>query len=278
MLWGDPGAAAAYSRMFQFCGSTGADLMEPLTCRGRRGTGAPGGRTGYADAHLEPRWDWEKYTYWYRVWGRLMYNPETGPEVCQRQFGRGAGARALASGLARASRILPIVTTAHLPSAACDAYWPEIYWNQPMVGEPQYNPYTDSPSPKTFQNVSPLDPQLFSRMSDFAEELLQGQRSGKYSPIEVAQWLEDFADAAEKDLLQAGKPRSVEFRRLAIDVNMQARLGKAVAGHRVHLVSAIGAGARGIAFHRVLSPDHRPEEGSFPSKALIGPIVPCAVH
>jgi hypothetical protein len=107
-----------------------------------------------------------------------------------------------------------------MPSAACDAYWPEIYWNQPMVAEPSYNPYTDSPAPKTFQNASPLDPQLFSRMSDF------GERSGKYSPIEVAQWLEDRADAAEKALLQAGKPDSVEFRRLAIDVTMQVALGR----------------------------------------------------
>lgn len=226
LLWGDPGAAAAYSRMFQFCGSTGADLMEPLTCRGRRGTGVPGSRTGYADARLEPRWDWEKYTYWYRVWGRLMYNPDTDPEVWKRQFGGGPRARALETALARASRILPIVTTAHLPSAACDAYWPEIYWNQPLAGEARVNPYTDTPSPKTFQHVSPLDPQLFSGMSEFAQELLQGERSGKYSPIEVAQWLEDFADAAAKALLEAGKQESPEWVRLAIDAEMQAGLGR----------------------------------------------------
>ncbi len=212
--------------MFQFCGSTGADLMEPLTCRGRRGTGAPGSRIGYADAHLEPRRDWEKYTYWYRVWGRLMYNPETDAEVWHREFGGGSAARVWASALAHASRILPVVTTAHLPSAACDAYWPEIYWNQAVVGEPQYNPYNDTPSPKTFQNVSPLDPQLFSRMSDFAKELLDGERGGKYSPVEVAVWLEDFADGAENDLLRAGKPTQVAFRRLAIDVQMQAGLGR----------------------------------------------------
>jgi hypothetical protein len=226
LLWGDPVFASAYSRMFQFCGSTGADLMEPLTCRGRRGSGVPGRRSGYTDAQLEPRWDWEKYTYWYRVWGRMMYNPATDPRVCQRQFGFDAGALAATSALARASRILPIVTTAHLPSAACDAYWPEIYWNQPMTGEPEYNPYSDSPAPKTFQNASPLDPQLFSRMSDFADQLLTTERTGRYSPVEVAQWLEDIAQAAEKDLSQAGKPASVELRRVAIDVNMQIGLGR----------------------------------------------------
>jgi hypothetical protein len=118
------------------------------------------------------------------------------------------------------------VTTAHLPSAACDAYWPEIYWNQPLAGEAPVNPYTDTPSPKTFQHVSPLDPQLLSRMSEFAEELIKGERSGKYSPIEVAQWLEDFADAAGKALLEAGKQELPEAVRLAIDVEMQAGLGR----------------------------------------------------
>jgi hypothetical protein len=223
LLWGDPAWAAAYSRRFVFCGSTGADLMEPLTCRGRRGTGT-GRRTGYADAGLEPRWDWEKYAYWYRVWGRLMYNPDTDPEVCSRYF-RGVSP-AWASGLARASRILPIVTTAHLPSAACDAYWPEIYWNQPVTVEPSYNPYGDTAQPKVFQNASPLDPQLFSRMSEFAGELLQGERGGKYSPLEVAQWIEDLADGATRDLARAGAPNSADLRRLEIDVSMQAGLGR----------------------------------------------------
>ncbi|MEO8595162.1 MAG: hypothetical protein ABI759_17715 [Candidatus Solibacter sp.] len=224
LMWGDPGSAAAYSRMFQFCGSTGADLMEPLTCRGRRGTGA-GKRSGYAEASLEPKWDWEKYTYWYRVWGRMLYNPDTGVEVSNREFGA-AAKPAWASALARASRILPIVTTAYLPSAACDAYWPEIYWNQPMASVPSYNPYGDTKAPKTFPNASPLDPQLFSQMNEFADELLKGDRSGKYSPIEVAQWIEDLADGAAKDLRQAGTPASVDQRRLAIDVAMQADLGR----------------------------------------------------
>jgi hypothetical protein len=226
LLWGDPASAAAYSRAFQFCGSAGVDLMEPLTCRGRRGTAAPGTRTGYIDTRLEPRWDWEKYDYWYRICGRLLYNPDAAPEVWRRHFGPGPQARALETALANASRILPIVTTAYLPSAACDAYWPEIYWNQPLAAEPPVNPYTDTPVPKTFQHVSPLDPQLFSRIGDFAEALLGGERGAKVSPIEVAQWLEDFAEAAEKALGGAGKTESVDAARLAIDAEMQAGLGR----------------------------------------------------
>jgi hypothetical protein len=234
LLWGDPVTAAAYSRAFGFCGSDGVEIMEPLSFKGRRGSGIAGGRCGYADASLKPRWDWQKYLYSYRVWGRYLYNPDTDPEACRRYlrtlFKSGtqfkAGAPAVEAALANASRILPIVTTAHLPSAANNTYWPEIYTNQPMVDAKKDNPYGDTPSPKTFQNSSPLDPQLFSRMSDFADELLKGERGGKYSPVEVAQWLEDLSAAAMNNLAQTAGLRGPEYSRLAIDVDVQIGLGR----------------------------------------------------
>src|SRR5581483_6810028 len=61
---------------------------------------------------------------------------------------------------------------------------------------------------------------------DFAEEMLKGPRTGKYSPIEVAQWLEDYAAAAERDLKKAGAPDSADARRVAIDGQIQAALGR----------------------------------------------------
>ncbi|HXJ42705.1 MAG TPA: hypothetical protein VNH18_25715 [Bryobacteraceae bacterium] len=232
LLWGDPAAAAAYSKAFNFCGSEGVDLFEPLGFKGRRGSGIAGDRCGYADASLEPRLDWEKYVYGHRVWGRLLYNPDTDPDVWRRelrgQFKRGA--EPLEAALANASRILPIVTTAHGASAANNTYWPELYFNQSMVEPARNSPYTDTPAPRVFGNVSPFDPQLFSRINDFADELLTEERSGKYSPVEVAQWLEDFSDAATRNLTQAeskteGKDRP-EYRRLAIDIAIQAGLGR----------------------------------------------------
>ena len=53
--------------------------------------------------------------------------------------------------------------------------------------------------------MTPLDPQLFSRINDYADSLLDGNRNGKYSPIEVAQWLEDYATAAGEALARAEK-------------------------------------------------------------------------
>ena len=230
LLWGDPVTNAAHSRAFTFCGCNGVELYEPLTFKGRRGSGVPGGRCSYADASLNPAHDWQKYLYTYRTWGRLLYNPETQPDVWRRQLHQqfSTNAPAVESALGAATRIVPLITTAHLPSAANDTYGPEFYTNQSIVDATKYSPYGDTPAPKVFGNVSPLDPQMFSGMNDFAAELLKSERSGKYSPIEVAQWLEDLADAAEAKLAQTQKnsKSSPEIRRLIADIKIEIGLGR----------------------------------------------------
>ena len=232
LLSGDPLTNAAHSRAFGFCGCVGVEIMEPLTFKGRRGSGIAGDRCSYADASLKPRWDWEKYLYTLRVWGRLMYNPETrrtfGNEHCANNSAKEPGPVELA--VANASRILPVITTAQGASAANNSYWPEMYFNQSLVDPGRGNPYGDSPSPKVFGNVSPFDPQLFLRINDFAAELLKGERSGKYTPIEVAQWIEEYAEVALKNLAQAERQSAnrdtPEYRRMAVDVKIQIGLGR----------------------------------------------------
>jgi hypothetical protein len=232
LIWGDPQTGADYARAFSFCGSDGFELMEPLTFKGRRGSGIAGDRCGYADSTFKPRWDWEKYLYSLRIWGRLSYNPDSNPDVWQRalrkDFGKGAAAAEIA--LANASRILPIVTTDHAPSAGNNTYWPEMYINQSIIDAHLGHNYGDTPAPKIFGNVSPLDPQLFLRISDYADELIKGQRSGKYTPVEVAQWIEDCADAAAKNLSEferkTNNKSTPEYRRLVLDLKIQIGLGR----------------------------------------------------
>jgi hypothetical protein len=70
----------------------------------------------------------------------------------------------------------------------------------------------------------------FSGINDFADQLLSAKRDGKYSPLEVAQWLEDYARTAREKLAQAkSASRSKEtaaYRRLIIDVEIQAGIGE----------------------------------------------------
>ena len=232
LLWGDPLTAAAYGRVSSFCGSDGVDFMEPLYFKGRRGSGVPGGRCSYADPSLNPRWDWQKFEYTYRVWGRNLYNPEGDP-ASWRRYSRKHFPRAAASAenaLAQATRVLQIVSTVHGASGAHNRYWPEMYTNMSILDATADNPYPDSPTPKRFGTVSPFDPQLFLTIEETAEELLAAKSGGKYSQVEAACWLEQCAAEALLSLDKAEKEspgtNSVEFRRLAIDTRVQAGLGQ----------------------------------------------------
>jgi len=232
LLWGDPSSTVAYARAFQFCGSNGVELFEPLSFKGRRGSGIAGSRCAYADTSLDPHWDWQKYLYTYRTWGRLMYNPDAQPNVWQRYLQKqfGAAASDLEGALSSASGITPLVATAHLPSAANEVFNPEYYTNQSIVDASKPTPYFDTPTPKVFGNVSPLDPQLFSTINEFVGELLEKERTAKYSPIMVAEWLDAAAESADSSLAraeaQAADKTSPEFRRVVVDLKIQIGIGR----------------------------------------------------
>lgn len=232
LQWGDPLFAAAYSRAFRFCGSNGVEIMEPLSFKGRRGSGHAGSRCGYADATYDPRWDWQKFEFSTRIWGRMLYNPGTKPEVWRRWLRRefGPGAIEMETALANVSRILPVVTSAHAPSAGNNMYCPELYYNQSMVDAEHFGPYGDSQEPRVFGNSSSFDPELFLSMNEYAEELLEGKFSGKYSPVEVAQWIEDFAAMGRKALARAEASTTgsgnAAYRRTKVDIEIQAGLGE----------------------------------------------------
>ena len=232
LLWGDPVLAAAYGRASHFCGASGVELCEPLFFKGREGSGLPGGRCGYADASLNPKTDWQKYEYTYRVWGRLLYDPHADADQWRRYLRTefGPAAFPVEDALAHASRVLPLLTAAHQPSASNRGYWVEVPANMPIAEGGAPVPYSDTPTPKRFGTVSPLDPELFSSIEEHAAELLQGQPTATYSPIEVAQFFEETTAAAERALEAAAKqaPSHTDpgFRRMEEDVRIQIGLGQ----------------------------------------------------
>ncbi len=239
LLWGDPAFAASYGRAMSFCGSLGCEIFDPLSFKGREGSGLPnnGGRDGYSDPAMRPAGgDFEKFSYTYRLWGRMLYNPDAAPDTWQRELRRdhGSAAGEMETALASASRVLPLLTTAHTPSASNYSYWPEMGVNMSVVDDASPRPYGETPQPRRFGTASPLDPQLFVRAEEFTDELLAGRVTGKYSAVEVAQWLEDLAQTAA-DNLAAAKRRVPDrdapaFRRVEVDVTAQLELGRFYAG------------------------------------------------
>ncbi|MBC9032008.1 hypothetical protein IAG41_06355 [Sphingomonas sp. JC676] len=231
LLWGDPATAAAYSRAASFCESSGLEICEPLTFKGREASGHSGGRNAYRDKALEPGLnDWAKFEYEYRLWGRLLYNPDADRAGWGRYLTRrfGPAATAAEAALAHASRALPLFTTAHIPSTSNRYYWPEIYDNMPVMPLTGYKPIADLPDGYTLADISPLDPQLFSSIAEHAELVVAGKPNPKYSPAEVARALEGFAGMAETALRQARAkaPSGPAFRRLEEDVLIQVGLAR----------------------------------------------------
>jgi hypothetical protein len=233
VLWGDPALISGYSRYSRFCGAQGLELCEPLSFKGRQGSGSSPERRIYADRSLIPvGGDWKKYLYNYRLWGRHLFDPDAKPESYRRYLTRqfGVAAPAVETSLGNASRVIPLITSAHLPSGSAMTFWPEMYMNMPIADTGLRHPYGDTPTPKMFGYVSPLDPATFSAINEFVDEHLSGARSGRYSPTDVAAWLERFAATAEEQIRQArAKMRNAnapEFLRVEVDVLLQAELGR----------------------------------------------------
>jgi hypothetical protein len=92
------------------------------------------------------------------------------------------------------------------------------------------SPYGDTPAPRVFGSVSPLDPQLFSTIDEWVAELLTGESSGKYSPGEVAGWIENLAASAAATLADAertaGTGGGSELGLAAVDIRVQVGLGR----------------------------------------------------
>lgn len=237
LLWGDPATAAAYSRAASFCDSAGLEICEPLTFKGRESSGHAGeSRNAYRDKALDPGLaDWRKHEYSYRLWGRMLYDPDGPREAWGRHLAQsfGPAATAAETALANASRTLPLFTTANIPSTSNRYYWPEIYDNMPVMPIDGYKPIADLPDGYTFADISPLDPQLFSSVGEHAALLAEGKANPKYSPAEVARSLVRFAGMAETALGrargQAPAPRDALFRRWEEDILIQIGLARFLA-------------------------------------------------
>ena len=272
LLWGDPALAAGYGRAANFCGAAGLEIMEPLTFKGREGSGHPNGRDAYADASLasspagavgeggaapesnapknpvilsEARGaqskdlrfapadlDTAKFAVTYMLWGRYLYNPDSDPGFHHRYLAQafGPAGPALETALAASSRILPLITTAWLPSASNHEFWPEMLTPVSILPYTTRPLYTDSPAPHNVSAISPLDPQLFTTIDQHAKDLIAGTPNARYNSSEVIAWLEDLVATSTRGLAAArtaagSKARTPEFRRAEEDILILNGLG-----------------------------------------------------
>jgi len=243
LLWADSALASGYGRAANFCGAAGMEIMEPLFFKGREGSGQPGGRDAYAETSLKaPKGetsdlqpedlDSAKFSLTYMTWGRHLYNPDTDPAFRHRAFAKrfGAAGSTIETALAASSRILPLITTAWLPSASNHEFWPEMLPTVQVLPYTKTPLYTDNPAPHNVSAISPLDPQLFTTIGQHAENLVNNKQDARYNTSEVISWLESLVTTSNNALVRSrtaavAKARSPEFRRAEEDILILNGLG-----------------------------------------------------
>ena len=233
LLWADHELAAGYGKLSTFCDSLGTELCEPLSFKGRMGTGIKGGRFNYKVSKLRTKYDWEKYIYNYKIWGRLNYNPNSDQQTYLRylKYYFSKDYKNISLALANASRVLPFITLVHGVSASNNSYWPEIYQNMSIVKKDPWLPYSyDLHQYSRFGMATSCDPQLIMSPKDVANYLYKKKLINRYSPLSMIVWLYKFSKDAKKNILKV-KSKNYEknksiFLRIYIDTIIQSAIGK----------------------------------------------------
>jgi hypothetical protein len=162
----------------------------------------------------------ERYWQFYRLWGRLTYNPQTGSEVWEREFARRFGEAAgghVMRGLQIASRVLPRIVAASYR-----------YQNFPTTrGWPEMNRQGSLPQ---YAGEDGSDIQQFMNVRDEARSIVAGGDTAMRRPEETSRWFGTTADgilaevnAAEKAM---GGRAGNEFRSTVTDLKILAGLAR----------------------------------------------------
>lgn len=184
LLWGDPDYVRRAVPTLTLAGSSGFEIDPPLAQKGF------GNRPG--EWSIFPglnRWEFERYWFFYLLWGRLTYDPKTPERVWMAEFERrfGSAGRDVYDAYRAASKVLNEIVAAHL--ADPNMYlWPEV------------NPggLIDA-----YKDVLPSEWRFIASISEAVHNRIHGVTSAKQTPLETAEILDAAALDAEQALDRA---------------------------------------------------------------------------
>lgn len=220
LLWGDPEYVRRFVESIRIYGSNSFEVNEPLATKmlGEPHDAAPipilNPQYRYYDYEFERYWDF------YRLWGRLSYNPAAPPEVWthefDRRFGPKAGPEAMA-GLRLASGVLPRIVA----SAYRYQYFPTTR------GWAEMNHQDDLAK---FAGEEGGDIQQFENPKNEALRLVEGGDTPMTRPQENARWFEQTSAgilaAVKRAEASAGANPGKEFRSTMTDLKILAGLAR----------------------------------------------------
>lgn len=227
-LWGDADYARRFSLSCTLSGSSGFQINTPLSLKYGQELSHKNAWSIFIKDELRfGRWEDERFWMWYISFGRLGYNPDTNPRVWKDEFFErfGTAGDPLEKALAVSSKIIPFVTTIHMPVHPSLRYWTEMNTGWALFAENNLNKSEDYDFVKgiTYGSTEPSDHGLFYGIDEYAEDCNSGKLTGKYSPLQAAAWLEEMALETERFLgvaLPLIHNREAEFLAMQLDLAM----------------------------------------------------------
>ena len=217
LLWADPDYVRRFAASARLYDGNSLEVNEMLATKmlGEPHEEAP-------LAILNPKYkyydyEFERYWHFYQVWGRLSYNPQTPPEVWEREFQRrfGAAGPGLMQGLHQASKVLPRIVAA---SYRYQMFPTTRGWAEMMR-------QGDLPA---FADLDGSDIEQFMSPRDEAKSLVAGSDTSLRRPEETSRW---FAEVSESILqhvreAEAAGASGNEARSTLTDLKILAWLAK----------------------------------------------------
>ena len=217
LQWGDPEYVRRFVESTHLYEGDGFEVNEPLATKmASQPHEAPPVELS-ASASRYYKWEFERYWYFYALFGRLAYNPDTSDEVWEQEFSRrfGAAGPTLQRALHRASQVLPTITAACFPynSFPTTRGWAE---KQRRGDLPDY------------AKADVSDTEQFLTIREEARNILLGRTSPQTAPSQTSQWFaqtaSDVLELAAQAEAQTAAPPTNEFIATIADLRILANL------------------------------------------------------
>lgn len=184
LLWGDPEYAKRFIESTKIYGGNSFEINEPLATKMEA---QPHGMMPFQ--LLNPQYqyyeyEFERYWYFYELWGQLGYNPDMDQQYFEKQFEKKFGEKTgyyLRSALHNASMVLPMIVAATY----------RYNWFPMTRGWPEKMRMDDLP---VFATAEGSDIQQFASFREEAEYMISGRTSTKKLPSETALWFSALSD------------------------------------------------------------------------------------
>jgi hypothetical protein len=218
LLWGDPQYVRRFAATTHLYDGDGYNVNEPV---GTKMHGQPHDEQPFD--LLNPRYayydyEFERYWYFFQVFGRIGYNPDQSPDIWHKEFEKRFGVNAgpiIETALQQASWILPRIVAHPYPYRLFPT----------TMGWAEKQRMFDLP---TYATAEGSDIQQFANSDEEARILVEGGETAKLLPSMTSLWLEQTSSGVNGLIAKAeeaiGNNRNKEFDSTITDLKILANL------------------------------------------------------